>query len=431
MRLSLKVILFAIIIFCGVTNIYSQSGWISQRIGNDDFLSIHFPTGKDTGFIVSNYSTILKTTTGGFSWFSLNTGSTNIVSGFFTSSTLGAFWGIHPRLTTNGGNTWTLMSIYLYILGFGNIKAMAFLNNTTGYVIGGDFYPLPNPCCYDGIINKTTNAGLNWFEVYRHAAEIPQELVIRDSNHIIVLDHIALVSTTNGGINWTYDDRMFSDVRFFFASSMSNPFKDTIFIAGNIVGDTAAIIKSTDAGMSWNKSLRLPYHSGFKKIFFLNNNYGYAVGDTGLIVKTTNGGESWNVLNSGTRKRLNGVSFINKDTGFVVGDSGIVLKTFTGGVMTSINSTTNEIPGNYFLSQNYPNPFNPLTQIKYDLPNYNFVTIKIYDVLGKELLSLVNEFKQAGSYSVTFDAANYTSGVYYYKIKTVSFVQVKKMVLIR
>ena len=67
----------------------------------------------------------------------------------------------------------------------------------------------------------------------------------------------------------------------------------------------------------------------------------------------------------------------------------------------------------------------------YDIPNDNLVTIKIYDILCKELLSLVNEFKQAGSYSVTFDATNYPSGVYYYKIKTGSFIQVKKMVLIK
>ena len=430
MRLSLKVILFALIIFCGVTNIYSQSGWISQRIGNDDFLSIHFPTGKDTGFIVSNYSTILKTTTGGFSWFSLNTGSTYIVSGFFTSSTLGAFWGIHPRLTTNGGNTWTLMSIYLNILGFGNIKAMAFLNNTTGYVIGGDFYPLPNPCCYDGIINKTTNAGLNWFEVYRHAAEIPQELVIRDSNHIIVLDHIALVSTTNGGINWTYDDRMFSDVRFFFASSMSNPFKDTIFIAGNIVGDTAAIIKSTDAGMSWNKSLLLPYHSGFKKIFFLNNNYGYAVGDTGLIVKTTNGGESWDVLNSGTRKRLNGVSFINKDTGFVVGDSGLVLTTLTGG-LSGISQEYGNVPLDFTLHQNFPNPFNPTTTIVFEISKSHFVRLRVFDNNGKEIKTLISEYKTPGKYSIPFESDNLPSGVYFYKLEVNDFSETKRMVILK
>ena len=104
----------------------------------------------------------------------------------------------------------------------------------------------------------------------------------------------------------------------------------------------------------------------------------------------------------------------------------------------SNNEPLNEsTPAEYSLKQNYPNPFNPATKIKYDLPNDNFVTIKIYDILGKELLSLVNEFKPAGSYSVTFDAANYPSGVYYYKIKTGShsgagsFVQVRKMILIK
>jgi hypothetical protein len=91
----------------------------------------------------------------------------------------------------------------------------------------------------------------------------------------------------------------------------------------------------------------------------------------------------------------------------------------------------------YSLNQNYPNPFNPVTKIQYDLTKDNFVTIKIYDLLGRELMSLVNEFKKAGSYTVTFDAANYPSGVYYYKITTGShsgagsFIQVRKMVLIR
>ena len=72
-----------------------------------------------------------------------------------------------------------------------------------------------------------------------------------------------------------------------------------------------------------------------------------------------------------------------------------------------------------------------MTKIQYDLPNDNFVTIKIYDILGKELLNLVNEFKQAGSYTVTFDATDYPSGVYYYKITSDNFVQVRKMILIR
>ncbi len=101
------------------------------------------------------------------------------------------------------------------------------------------------------------------------------------------------------------------------------------------------------------------------------------------------------------------------------------------GIGSNNDPETESTPTEYSLNQNYPNPFNPFTMIKYDLPNDNFVTIKIYDMLGRELMSLVNEFKQAGSYSVTFDAANYPSGVYYYKINTGSFVQVRKMILIR
>lgn len=107
------------------------------------------------------------------------------------------------------------------------------------------------------------------------------------------------------------------------------------------------------------------------------------------------------------------------------------------GIGSNNDPVTESAPTEYSLNQNYPNPFNPLTMIKYDIPNDNFVTIKIYDILGKELLNLVNEFKQAGNYTVTFDATNYPSGVYYYKIITGShsgagsFVQVRKMILIK
>lgn len=80
---------------------------------------------------------------------------------------------------------------------------------------------------------------------------------------------------------------------------------------------------------------------------------------------------------------------------------------------------------------NYPNPFNPVTNIKFNLPMDIFVSLKIYDVLGREIKELVNEFKAAGRYSVTFDGSNFSSGIYYYKIEAGNFSQVKKMLLIK
>jgi hypothetical protein len=90
-----------------------------------------------------------------------------------------------------------------------------------------------------------------------------------------------------------------------------------------------------------------------------------------------------------------------------------------------------EVPNNYVLSQNYPNPFNPSTSIRYSMPKAGFVSLKIYDILGREVNSLVNQYKQAGTYIVDFNASAFTSGMYFYKIEVNDFVSVKKMVLVK
>ena len=91
----------------------------------------------------------------------------------------------------------------------------------------------------------------------------------------------------------------------------------------------------------------------------------------------------------------------------------------------------NKLVNNYNLSQNYPNPFNPSTLIKYQLPENGFVSLKVYDVLGKEVATIINQQQTAGNYSVNFNAVNLTSGVYFYQLKSGNFVQVKKMILLR
>ena len=93
------------------------------------------------------------------------------------------------------------------------------------------------------------------------------------------------------------------------------------------------------------------------------------------------------------------------------------------------NNTT--IPLVYSLSQNYPNPFNPVTQIKFAIPKQGFVTVKVYDLLGREITRLVNDVKLPGEYSVDFDGTNIASGVYFYKLDVNGFSDVKKMLLIK
>jgi hypothetical protein len=88
-------------------------------------------------------------------------------------------------------------------------------------------------------------------------------------------------------------------------------------------------------------------------------------------------------------------------------------------------------PSEFLLSQNYPNPFNPLTSIQYQFPEKEFVTIRVFDVLGKEVATLVNEEKPAGTYEVIFNASDYSGGVYFYRIQAGNFVEIKKMMLMK
>ena len=100
------------------------------------------------------------------------------------------------------------------------------------------------------------------------------------------------------------------------------------------------------------------------------------------------------------------------------------------GLIVDVNDKPTS-PVEYYLSQNYPNPFNPSTKITYSIAALGRVTLKIYDILGREVLTLVNEEKPAGRYEVNFNASKLSSGVYFYQLKAGTFVQTKKMLLIK
>ena len=99
-------------------------------------------------------------------------------------------------------------------------------------------------------------------------------------------------------------------------------------------------------------------------------------------------------------------------------------------IPTDVNEFTGEIK-TYSLSSNFPNPFNPTTIIKYQIPEMNFVKVKVYDILGNEIETLVNEEKPAGAYEITWSAANLPSGVYCYRIQAEEFMQTREMVLLK
>ena len=106
------------------------------------------------------------------------------------------------------------------------------------------------------------------------------------------------------------------------------------------------------------------------------------------------------------------------------------IKVYIRKSLTSIDGK-NEQVNNFHLEQNYPNPFNPTTIIRYSLPKNGLVTLKVFDILGREVATLANEYKVAGIYDVTFNASNLASGVYIYQLRSGDFVANKKLILMK
>jgi hypothetical protein len=121
----------------------------------------------------------------------------------------------------------------------------------------------------------------------------------------------------------------------------------------------------------------------------------------------------------------------------VGGAAGSPVRRFVKGALDYVDNVPvniageTEIPVEYKLAQNYPNPFNPSTKISFALPKQGFVSLKVYDVTGKEVAKLVNEVKAAGFYNIEFNASSLSSGVYFYRIDAGDFVQTRKMLLVK
>ena len=158
----------------------------------------------------------------------------------------------------------------------------------------------------------------------------------------------------------------------------------------------------------------------------------YAGSDLGIYV-TTNSGANWHEYRAGMPYAL---AF---DITVVYPNRKLRVATYGNGIYerkllenpVSVNPVSNENVTGYSLSQNYPNPFNPSTHFEFIIPVSGFVSLKIYDITGKEVRTLLNEIKPAGIYQLEFKGEDLPSGVYYYKIESGKFSQVKKMVLIK
>jgi len=204
---------------------------------------------------------------------------------------------------------------------------------------------------------------------------------------------------------------------------------------GLAVGSNGTIIYTSDGGANWEVSPDGGYTS-WNSVSLTETGKAWAVDTRGGIAYSSDWGHTWESQESGTANSLMDLSFIGDSEGWIVGFDGIILHTTNGGITTGVREENINVVKEFNLEQNYPNPFNPSTKIKYKIPdqarNDNvYVTLKVYDILGREVLTLVNQQQQPGQYEVNWNADNHSSGIYFYRIKAGKFISAKKMILLR
>jgi len=303
--------------------------------------------------------------------------------------------------TTNGGDKWIFHGTITTTLSDITFPPQP---ADTGYACGdnGKIYKVHS----FGVISMTSNVGTtNMTSITFPTAEEGWSC-----GGQVIIHYIG--GTWNG--DQTYTSGWYSDVYF-----VNNT-------QGWAVGNK--IIHTLD-GQNWITQVNHDsLISGLWDIFFLNENEGWFVGNIGQIQHTTNGGDSWTrEFENYTNTFLTAVQFTISNNGYISGNEKTLLKY---GEITSVKNGE-DLPTEYSLSQNYPNPFNPTTTIKYQIPELSFITLKLFDVLGSEIATLVNEEKPIGNYEVEFNGSKLTSGIYFYRLQAGNFIETKKMVLVK
>jgi photosystem II stability/assembly factor-like uncharacterized protein len=333
-----------------------------------------------TGYISSCGGNVYRTTNSGLSWNAYNTGLSSCLSSIFflnsqtgwvtveTNSVINAVYK-----TLNSGVNWFLVS---YVPGIERCYNIQFIDNLTGWTGG-------RRVNYDGSFFRTTNGGASWIETL-NSTEIVEDFTFLNSQTGWVISGGDVLRSTNGGINWIGQVHV------------TGRFSDCFFI---------------DVNTGWAQGL---------------------TGSAGIIYKTTTSGANWSSQTAAGSYNLLSMYFIDAQTGWTAGLLGKMYKTTCGGnQFTGVLSGEEKIPSGYLLEQNYPNPFNPVTNIKFQLPNARFVKLAVFDMLGEELETLVNEELNAGTYKADWNATDYPSGVYFYKIYTGDYTETKKMMLVK
>ncbi len=270
-----------------------------------------------------------------------------------------------------------------------------------------------------GDIYRSTDSGQNWSLSHLGGGVEFDRCVIDKQGRIYAANRENIIYSDDKGNTWS--NTSFNIWRPLCIGVNS---KNEIY-----VGTFDGLYKSSDRGISWEKI----YDSSTliaDRIFIDSKDNIYFIANDFKAYYTMDLGKTWAQLRVGLNDLY--VACIEEDA-----DGHLLVGTDQGGVFRSkesiITSVENkkEVPNSIFLYQNYPNPFNPSTTISYSIPQKSFVELKVYDLLGREILILVNGEKLAGKYEVQFDGKELSSGIYFYKLQSGSFFQTKKFVLLK
>jgi photosystem II stability/assembly factor-like uncharacterized protein len=442
MTARIHLISFLLITLLTKTLLSQGSGWetVFEVQWNQFLWDVKF-INNSTGFACSQDSKLYKTTNAGLNWIIYqfhpqNQAGFNTV--FFFNANTGFISADRAMLfkTTNGGESIDT----IYPGGTDHFYSIYFPSRDTGYMATK----------YGGLF-KTTNGGANWIiQQQPHSTGYRFWRLFCPTNNIAYATGIKtdtpyyqVCRTLNGGLNW-------EGCRIESAGWIYNVYftsTNTGFVVGDRTVDIppypiyyeGLIYKTTNGGNNWILKL-VDSSSSFDAVFFINQSTGFVAGRYGSsIAKTTDAGESWNINRDNIFWGLTSIYFADENTGVAVGYSRII-RTTNGGEPIGIKPISTEIPNMFSLFQNYPNPFNPTTKIKFSLPAVGerhsasggfHTTLIIYDALGREVQTLVNEKLSPGTYEVNFDGSSLSSGVYFYRVTAGDFTDTKKLILLK
>lgn len=393
---------------------YSTDKWssITPQIKSvfEGFIWDGYAKDSLTIFACGEKSTILGTFDGGTTWkkYYADTPGVYLYRIIFHDNVIWAVGsgGIILNSTDNG-LTW----IKNYLTA-NSLSDIIFINSNIGFAAGGSGY--------QPVLFKTTNGGVSWdlHSVLNEGSSI-ECIKFSSSNIAWLITTYKIWKSDDGGETWdTVYNAMTTDL------DVSG---DTVWFAkGN------KVLRTLDAGKTWQEFKIFDYgqsSGGSNRIKFVNSVTGFVTYNDGRVFKTTDAGNTWQDINAPRAGSLFAHTFINEKKGWIFGWPGVIIKYDVNSV--GIEETYELNQPDYFLSVNYPNPFNPETKIIYSVPFRTAVSIKVFDVTGREIRILVSEVQEAGEHKITFDGTGLPSGVYFYRIIAGNYIKTNKMVLLK